>query len=317
VLAISLKRFTASPSAYVAYGLRRLFRLYPLLIATTAFAFFYAFAIHPHVARALFSPGFFGHYDEEVGPIKIAASFLGLIDKANPPTWSIFVELVASALLPAFVLFARDLRRAALLAGGLLVVSFAAYELPDNHVLLYRWPVFMVNFAVGILALYAAERLRAPLSRLPDLARLGATIALFLVLMNGRDLMDAAGYAYRGHADPVTNLFEMAVSFALIVLLLEAAPRVMASRPLKWLGDLSYGVYLIHFPMLFTLAGLSVILIGEDVLVAHAGGFMIAVAILAPAVTLAASALTWRYLEAPMISLGRRLSDAVSPPRRG
>ncbi|ODN71382.1 acyltransferase family protein [Methylobrevis pamukkalensis] len=42
VLAISLKRFAPSIPAFAAYGVRRLFRLYPLLIATTAFGFGYA-----------------------------------------------------------------------------------------------------------------------------------------------------------------------------------------------------------------------------------------------------------------------------------
>ncbi|ODN71383.1 acyltransferase family protein [Methylobrevis pamukkalensis] len=260
---------------------------------------------------ALFEPSFFGHYSEPVGPFKIVASFLGLIDKANPPTWSIFVELIASALLPFFVLYARDLTRAAVLSAGLLVVSFAMPLLPETHLFLYRWPAFMVNFAVGILALHVALQLRPQLARLPASVSLVASVGLFFVLMNGRALMDAAGYTYSGHADPVTNLFEMAVSMALIVLLLEAAPKLATTRPLKILGDLSYGIYLIHFPMLFTVAAGLVLLFGADLLAAHSDLFALSLAIVTTLAVLVASALAWRFLEKPMIDAGRRLSNRI------
>lgn len=312
VLAISLRRYAGGLGETIGYGVRRLFRLYPLLIATSAFALAYLLLLHPRVASPLFEASFFGHYDEAFSPVKIAASFLGLIDKLNPPTWSIFVELVASALMPLFVLGARTPARAAVLTLALLVVSFAMRLAPDSHVLLYRWPAFMVNFAAGILALHIGLMLRPSLARLGTAARVLLPIALFLVLMNGRALMDAAGYAYGGHADPVTNLFEVVVSVALVVLLLEAPPRFALSAPLKALGDLSYGIYLIHFPMLFTVAGLFVLGFGNDALGAHRELFAIGLAVTATLATLAASALAWRWLEAPMIAAGRGLSRRIA-----
>ncbi|SON54806.1 Acyltransferase family protein [Hartmannibacter diazotrophicus] len=312
VLSISLKRFTASPLAYVAYGIKRLFRLYPLLIVATAFGLAYAFLLHPLVRNAVFEPTFFGHYDEKPGPFLIVASFLGLIDKANPPTWTIFVEMIASAMLPFFVLFARNLGRAAILTAALLVVSFAAYQMPDSHVLLYRWPVFMVNFAAGILVLFVAYHWRETLARLSQSFRLVAVAALFLILMNGRELMAAGGYLYKGHADPVTNLFEMAVSF-LIVLLMIDAPAMLAKSPLmRRLGNLSYGIYLLHFPTLFTITGLTVLAVGNDVLARNTGLFATWLLVATTLVTLLLSAITWTWLEAPMIALGRRIAASIS-----
>ncbi|MEU7893296.1 acyltransferase [Nonomuraea sp. NPDC049152] len=73
-------------------------------------------------------------------------------------------------------------------------------------------------------------------------------------------------------------------------------------RVLTWLGLISYSLYLVHHP-LFTFVHEAIGGMGRSPLVVQ-----IAVAVAAVAASILASALTYRFIERPMQSLGRRLA---------
>lgn len=72
--------------------------------------------------------------------------------------------------------------------------------------------------------------------------------------------------------------------------------RACRARWLRWLGAISYCVYLIHVPVLHV----------ANALVPH-GGAVVSTAALC--VSLALSTISWRYFEAPLIRIGRALED--------
>jgi peptidoglycan/LPS O-acetylase OafA/YrhL len=76
--------------------------------------------------------------------------------------------------------------------------------------------------------------------------------------------------------------------------------RVMGIRPLRWLGVRSYGIYLWHFPIIVLTAG------------ALRGRFDLPRAGVQVLVTVALAALSWRFIEEPILRGGRlpRLSPA-------
>lgn len=99
----------------------------------------------------------------------------------------------------------------------------------------------------------------------------------------------------------VFNPLMAAVIAALLLALLWplAGFRWLASRPLTWLGDTSYGIYLWHYPVLMLL---------DRTLLAHWNTPALALAALPVAllVTAVLAGLSYRYLEAPLMQLGRR-----------
>ncbi len=99
-----------------------------------------------------------------------------------------------------------------------------------------------------------------------------------------------------GFFEPVRVMFAdtlFALGFlGLLCLTLESRPiaRILSIRPLRYIGRISYGLYMIH-PFVFGFVG------------RHAGG--LAGIALGSALSVAVAALSWKYLEYPILQLGR------------
>jgi hypothetical protein len=84
----------------------------------------------------------------------------------------------------------------------------------------------------------------------------------------------------------------LALTFGALVLLAAQLPdmtRLLPLRPLNYLGEISYGIYLWHLPVLLTLKNLLLAATPATLLV------------MTLAVVIALSAVTWRFLEQPII----------------
>lgn len=183
----------------------------------------------------------------------------------NGPAWSVGVELFLYASFPLLVPLVaridrsvRSLAIAAAVITGLL--SAVAYwfivtgraHLPvahpeSAHRWLYRMPALRLgDFALGIVAARLFVRLRGR----AGIERLGAGLTL-------------AGFAAFGilttHPDFVFASFSWDAGYVLpslaVILGLALAPstriaRILASRPLKLLGETSYAFYLVHWACL-------------------------------------------------------------------
>jgi peptidoglycan/LPS O-acetylase OafA/YrhL len=270
-------RATGRPRPSVArYLRRRALRILPAYwVALTALAIFPAIV-------GVFSGdwwiyyGFLQAYSQE--------TFSGGI----PVAWSLCVEVTYYLLLPLWVIAIGGLRLGAgpnawlraelvplglIAAGGIVVQVLAAQQEISYLVatsLLGQITWLALGMALAVVSV-AAERAERPslsvrfVTERPGACWIGAALAyagLTLLLQPGGGLAIAAALAT---AQPVAEtLAAIALTGALVVLLVLPAVfgdwagglprRVLAARPIAWLGVISYGIFLYHLPIAELLA---------------------------------------------------------------
>jgi peptidoglycan/LPS O-acetylase OafA/YrhL len=98
-----------------------------------------------------------------------------------------------------------------------------------------------------------------------------------------------------------------AIGFAAIVLACAGAarPGPLASRPLRGLGQVSFGLYLWHLPLIVGLRALHL----------WPAGAAPALAVLLP-VSVAFATASWRWVERPVLEAARRIEAAPRERRR-
>lgn len=88
--------------------------------------------------------------------------------------------------------------------------------------------------------------------------------------------------------------------------------RAWAIPALQYIGRISYSIYLLHLPIIYVLILVLHKTDAPKLLPAPEWALTLAVVTM----TVAVSALTFRFVEEPLIALGRRLSEASSPDAR-
>jgi peptidoglycan/LPS O-acetylase OafA/YrhL len=225
-----------------------------------------------------------------------ADTFTGGIGQA----WTLNVEVVFYALLP---LWALALRRAGSLAArlGLLAGCFAAslvYKAlvaPHSIVALTWFPGFVDHFCLGIaLALLAAAGVRLPARAAAGLW--AAALAGYLALGWAGGVVGTTDVerALVGHT--AKGLIAVAL-VAPAVLAASAPARLLGTPALRWVGLVSYGVYLWHLVWIEQLHRWGV----------HDAAGLPAFTVAAVAGALLLGWASWELVERPAMAVGRRL----------
>ncbi len=216
--------------------------------------------------------------------------------------WSLAVEeqfyLVWPLLILAVILLARLARRAdvrPVLWLGLAVVAVPSFAWsviqsqvsPDRAFFVSTTRMWELAIGAGVALLGTS------VDRLPRrLAVLGGWLGLAAIAASA--LFVTAGTAWPGYAAAVPTLGAAAVIAAGTA----AGPRgpvaLLGTRPFRWVGDLSYSLYLWHWPMLVLAT-------------AYWGGLSIARGLAVAAVSVIPAWITFRLVENPL-----RYSPAVS-----
>lgn len=293
-------------SAFIARRARRLLpALYLLLIVVCAWAAWVAApeAIGDLRGAALAAVFYVANW------FFIATSRSYFADAQGPSplehTWSLSIEEQFYLLWPVLLLlFVRRLSPRALmvvLALGIVgSVAFMAttYDSTDPSSAYFGTLSRVHELLVGCLLAYAVRRGLA----MPTAWRWTAWIALGLIGIMMATVSDLAGFYYRGGS------LAFCVIVAWLVLVLGAGPagagstRALSWAPLVWIGMLSYGIYLWHWPLILWLTPAST---GMD-------GMLLALVRIGA--TLAIAAASYYLLERPI----RRgfVGSVVLTPRR-
>jgi peptidoglycan/LPS O-acetylase OafA/YrhL len=290
------REVVAGPHAWLGYYPKRLIRLYLPTWAAVGVAALLAYAITRHSVVGQ-SRWLAGHDNPSWHGISRDAGLLQGTDELNGPLWSLQWEMWFSLMLPLYVAFARVARRASPVK-VLIMLDLVAVGVRTGHTWLIYLPVFGIGSAiagdldrVGVVAEWMRGR------RLVPILLLACAVALLeaksLLLLHGPvAIVDAA------------STVAVSAGGGLIVLLALISPPMRSacdSQAAQWLGKQSFSLYLIHEPIVVSVA----LLFG-----ANTSNFAIA-AVAVPASLLAA----WVFqlsIEGPAHDLSRRVGQMVT-----
>ena len=242
-----------------------------------------------------------GHAAQGMSTLALLANFLLLlvpwpVDALNPPAWSLSAEWYAYLLFPFMIgrLWRCDGRIAAALCVALLLGLdiLVAVSAGDFREVGSGWSALaraLPEFVIGVFTYRAFGDRDLARHWRNDLTFAAVVAALVLAAALPNDAVVVALF-------PVLLL--AAVSNA------GAATRLLNMRPLRWLGDISYSVYLGQALAFSAVATLSATWVG-----AWLG--LTGLRLLAVAATFAIATLTYRTVEVPCRAVLRRAPDQL------
>jgi len=239
------------------------------------------------------------------GQVLASLAFPGKAAGLLPIGWTLTIEMIYSLALPAIVLVAQPLRGL-----PLLVLALAALLTP------WRTAWYGIDFALGVVAFREREaiarairRLRAPLRAAIPLLGLALLSLPLWIRMAPRG-------ALTGRTPP--EILLMGVGAMLLVVSAVSLPRfatAMGWRPFEWLGRISYGVYLLHRPLLTFVAPRAFVptLLASKLIRVEGVTLASALAVFALVVlgSIALAVPFHRFVEQPAIALGHRLARGL------
>jgi peptidoglycan/LPS O-acetylase OafA/YrhL len=230
--------------------------------------------------------------------------------KLNAATWTLTVEVAFYLLLPLVGLAAlklgRSARRQAVLLGGLACTGLA-WNLIDylsgwgpvaSHAAIAFLPYFACGMLVALLVEVHRARGRAGLGSIAS----GGLVALAAGVLVANGLWHANGdhtsFAMEVFADSAAAVAFAAV-IASLVLGTGTGVRWLGFRPLAWMGEITYGFYLWHIPLLVLARGTG----------ALPSGIVLGLAVLPIAIAFGAA--SWYLIERPIMRRAARLPRAA------
>ena len=277
------------------FAIRRGFRIYPL----------YAFATLVSAALLLAETDIAQNLSGLIRLMLVNITLLfGFADasRAIPVGgWSLALEVVFYCLFPLLILAAANsrARTVAVAAAGAAVTLASGALLDDAETLAGQWRAYVRPwqhigfFTLGImLASFRSQLAGIAASARLALALAAASAFCGLALHAATDTALAAP-AMRGG-------FMLALSAAVIAVIAPVNDTSILARLSAWLGQISYGLYILH-PVVYRAGALLGI----------SGGLL---TLLAVAVTPLLATLLYRWIEAPLIAMGAALSRRAAAP---
>jgi peptidoglycan/LPS O-acetylase OafA/YrhL len=217
--------------------------------------------------------------------------------------WTMFIELNASAFMPVISNAQKQgshYLHLLVLVFGLSFLSF----LVQNHT--KQVSVYLVTFAIGAAVPYLSD----VVGRLCRRSRLMESISLIgavIVLLWFRELIPRVHWP---SYDPLIVQVEALAAMWIIALAMHRPQgySMLRCRALTKLGDVSYGLYLLHFPILLVAVAAAERVFPPEVN-RTALGFGIAATVYAT--TLIASVACYSFVEMPAVALGARVAQVA------
>lgn len=235
---LALARLRSRRESWLSYYCRRLSRIYLPVWASLGFAMVTVW-IAPRTAKPSFS-SWLNKHDEIPDPIADGFLLFGA-GSLNSPLWSLRWEVLFSLLLPVFCISARWMTSSWLMGIiGLLTVVGVGDVLEEEAL------VFLPMFGIGVLLACQREVLIAWAAKFRFSMWCGLLI-LTLALLSSRWLLPGL---------PAANAMAAAGGALLIFMFVgsKGTAAVGSASALQWLGKLSFSLYLVHEPVVVTVA---------------------------------------------------------------
>ena len=243
------KRHSPSTVQWVSFYPKRLIRLYLPAWGAILLALLIAAATH---GRTFSSASIFLFHQiprPTGGTVLQDALLVGHISNLDAPLWTLGLEILASMLLPLFILVAR-LQRVPIWLRITAMAIVAALAGGAGH----RNIALLATFGLGVLLAALAVDDPAWIHTL-GARKWGSLLLISLVLLNASPLI---GVVQPGHHIGIflANLLPClgAVGMVAAVVFWESCARALSWKPLEWLGSRSFSLYLTHFPVIVAVA---------------------------------------------------------------
>lgn len=281
VLSASLMREPTFDGATVMrFVVRRILRVYPALIVTIL-----AFGAASYlVIPATFSNPF--------TLSQMLKNCLLLNDSVNGATWTLQMEMLAVPFI-LLVAWLHRLFGAIAVVISLIVAMTWIFEGPPFGI--GHLNVTLLSFGLGMLI--PTQMTKDAISKLPK-----SCWVAFLVLMV------AIRFIYSLN-DVNALLWTLLLSFGVVAALYHGNSQqsILDKASFRFLGRISYSMYLIHTMVIYELFPLVQRAIGAERISEHYLLFTICFGTIAFAITIALSTLTEKYVERPFIKIGHRM----------
>jgi peptidoglycan/LPS O-acetylase OafA/YrhL len=303
VLSLSLLSRDLSVQNIFYYYIRRMFRIYPALIAVSLLSLFYIIVLRQIWQPVNLSLGFGQFFlPSSFDGLHILASFAGVSNYLIPQAWTISIELVASVLLPILLLVARR----GLSYFVIMLAVAILFSLTYGSHTFRGVGVYLVDFVIGMGLTICSPWLRRIFGNMGGVMRNLLGFACVFSLLQSSKLLAPAGL--HQPFDQLVEAFSAAVLMALIIFSGLNWP-VLRHRAIVYLGDVSYSLYIVHVAIIFIVALLMQVafeVVGVKIDLSVSATILLVFTVL---LSLIISSVMYRGLELPGIRGGKNLCE--------
>jgi len=292
VLSVSLmKRATSFEMGWIKpFYIKRVFRIYPALWVSILLVVCLWPIINSGLGDPAYGPWLTISLPRGMTPLLVGLSLVPAYIHLNAPVWSLRVELLYSVLFPAIYLLVRNSRTRLPFLALLLLGAIAPFprELSLHYALAFGLGA-SIPFSRGIMNFRY---------------RLAGSVA-FVALM----------YAALLFANPDADIkqvetVDMLISFVVVYCIHHnRRPLFLENGIFVFLGNISYSVYVLHFPILCAVGACIVKVFGVPAVHAQPMLFSLFAGSIAMVIVIPVCALSKRYVEDAGGHIGRRLIE--------
>lgn len=297
---------------YITFMIKRIFRIYPAYFFALLFSVIVKTFLYNRTGIMEFSDfvrQFWGWQNADLTIQSVVRHLIMIgpryeMGQIDPIIWSLVVEMKVSVIFPFIILIVKELRSAK--TGILLFLgTVLAYKLSDKA-LLGRLPFLDENFyhyismfIMGALLAKFKDPLIDWVRKMPAFVNI-SIFAAGIIFYTGRYSLHELGLSYGNYN------YIVSVGVGIILIYVIALPdrfRALTSHPIKLLGEISYSMYLLHFPILMVCT--SIIYANfRSIKASYAVSLLL---------TLVLSYISYKWIEVPFQNAGRSIAKKLEP----